>query len=73
VPLALFTPAELKRAEDAGELDVDANLMNLRPDPAIFVQYLKTIERPDITSEIFVRLLEGYHELKAAASSEPLR
>lgn len=71
--LSLFTPEDLRRAEEAGELDADANLFNLRPDPTQFVRYLKSIGRSDISSEIFVRLLEAYREVKAQAESDPLR
>ena len=69
----MFTPEDLKRAEEAGELDADANLFDLRPDPARFVRYLKSIERSDISSELFVRLLEAYREVKAQTDSDPLR
>lgn len=71
--LSLFTPEDLRRAEEAGELDTDANLFDLRPDPTQFVRYLKSIGRSDISSELFVRLLEAYREVKAQAESDPLR
>jgi len=69
----MFTPASLQEAEVAGELDIDSNVMNLRPDPLGFVRFLKSIDRPDISSEIFVRLLEGYRKLKIDGDSNPLR
>lgn len=72
-PLSLFTPEDLERAEEAGEFDVDANLLKLRPDPVKFVRYLKSIDRPDITSEVFVMLLEGYQKLKADPEDDPMR
>ncbi|OSX60155.1 hypothetical protein POSPLADRAFT_1066562 [Postia placenta MAD-698-R-SB12] len=71
--LSLFTPEDLKRAEEEGELDVDSNLLDLRPDPMRFVRFLKSIERSDISSELFVRLLEAYKEVKAEADADPLR
>ncbi|KAI0058878.1 hypothetical protein BV25DRAFT_1829628 [Artomyces pyxidatus] len=71
--LALFTPEDLKRAEDGGDLDMDANILNLRPDPVQFVRFLKSLERADISSEVFVRLLEGYRELKAEKDGDPMR
>lgn len=71
--LSLFTPEDLRRAEQSGEFDVDSNLLDLRPDPVRFVRYLKTIERADISSELFVRLLEAYRENKADPDGDPLR
>ncbi|KZT12600.1 uncharacterized protein LAESUDRAFT_638789 [Laetiporus sulphureus 93-53] len=71
--LSLFTPENLRRAEDAGELDVDANVFGLSPDPARFVRFLKAIERSDISSELFVRLLEAYRESKADMEADPLQ
>lgn len=71
--LALFTPEDLERAEAAGEFDLDANLLKLKPNPVHFVRYLKTIDRPDIASELFVMLLEEYRKLKAHPESDPLR
>ena len=71
--LAFFTPDDLKKAEEGGALDVDANFLGLRPDPVHFVAFLKSLERPDASSEIFVRLLEGYRELKSDDDGDPLR
>jgi len=71
--LALFTPDDLKKAEETGALDVDANSLGLRPDPAHFVDFLKSLGRLDVASEVFVRLLEGYRDLKADSESDPLR
>jgi hypothetical protein len=71
--MALFTPDDLKKAEESGALDVDANFLGLRPDPSHFVDFLKSLDRPDVASEVFVRLLEGYRNLKADSESDPLR
>lgn len=71
--LSLFTPEELKRAEESGELDVDSNLLDLRPDPVHFIGLLKSINRSGVSSEIFVRLLEQYREIKADSEADPLR
>ncbi|KAI0262307.1 hypothetical protein BC834DRAFT_828992 [Gloeopeniophorella convolvens] len=71
--LALFTPEDLKRAEENGDIDIDANFLGLRPDPAHFVEFLKSLDRPDVASELFVRLLEGYRDLKSDGESDPLR
>ena len=62
--LAFFTPEDLQRAEEAGDMDPDANILNLRPDPVQFVALLKSLERADIVSQIFVRLLDAYREAK---------
>ncbi|KZV65023.1 hypothetical protein PENSPDRAFT_745220 [Peniophora sp. CONT] len=70
---ALFTPEDLQRAEESGEFDVDANFLGLRPDPAHFVRFLKLLERTDVASELFVRLLEAYRESKADGDSDPTR
>lgn len=72
-PIALFTPEELRRAEENGELDPDANLLDLRPDPAHFVRYIKSLDRVDLSSEFFVRLLEAYREIKAERDGDPMR
>lgn len=71
--LAFFTPDDLKKAEESGALDVDANFLGLRPDPTHFVDFLKSLDRPDVGSEVLVRLLEGYRDLKADRESDPVR
>jgi hypothetical protein len=71
--LAFFTPDDLKKAEESGALDIDANFLDLRPDPTHFVDFLMSLDRLDVASEIFVRLLEGYRDLKANKESDPLR
>ncbi|KAI0347118.1 hypothetical protein BDW22DRAFT_498107 [Trametopsis cervina] len=71
--LSLFTPEDLRRAEQSGEFDMDANLLDLRPDPVHFVGFLKSLARPEVVSEIFVRLLDAYRESKGAADTDPLR
>ena len=69
----MFTPESLRRAEESGELDMDANLLDIRPDPAQFVVFLKSLDRADIVSEVFVRLLEAYRETKVARDSDPMK
>lgn len=71
--LALFTPEDLQRAEESGEFDIDANILNLRPDPAQFIAFLKSLDRGDFSSEIFVRLLEAYRETKTVKESDPTK
>ncbi|SJL02270.1 uncharacterized protein ARMOST_05596 [Armillaria ostoyae] len=60
--LAVFTPEDLEKAELAGELDPDANIMDLYPDPQQFVSFLKKIDRRDVSGELFVKLLEAYRD-----------
>lgn len=72
-PLSLFTPADLRRAEERGELDFDANLLNLRPDPVHFVRFLKAIDRTDVSSDLFVKLLEDYREARVEGDTNPMR
>ncbi|KAI1789539.1 hypothetical protein LXA43DRAFT_1075305 [Ganoderma leucocontextum] len=71
--LSLFTPESLKQAEEAGEFDIDANILGLKPDPIRFVGFIKTMNRADVSSELFVKLLEGYRELGSRADADPLR
>ncbi|KAA1475539.1 hypothetical protein DENSPDRAFT_429786 [Dentipellis sp. KUC8613] len=71
--LAFFTPENLKQAEESGAFSADANMLDLRPDPAHFVGYLQSLDRADLASEIFVRLLEAYRESKSSSEADPLR
>lgn len=71
--LSMFTPEDLMRAEEAGEFDVDANILHLRPDPVHFVTFLKSLDRSDVVAELFVRLLEAYRECKATVDADPMR
>jgi hypothetical protein len=71
--LSLFTPESLKQAEERGDLDADANFLGLRPDPVHFVYFLKTLDRTDVASELFVRLLEAYRANKATQDADPKR
>ncbi|KAI0353496.1 hypothetical protein OH77DRAFT_1591208 [Trametes cingulata] len=72
-PLSLFTPQSLKEAEEAGEFDVDSNLLGLKPDPVRLVQFIKGLGRADISSDLFVQLLEAYRESRAQMDADPLR
>jgi hypothetical protein len=71
--LELFTPEDLKHAEDNEQLNVDANIFDLRPDPNHFVKFLKSLDRGDISSELFVRILEAYRESKTERDSDPMQ
>lgn len=71
--LSIFTPEALEEAEKSGKLDIDSNLLDLRPDPAHFVGFLKTMNRPEVSSSLFVRLLEAYRGVKSDNEGDPLR
>jgi hypothetical protein len=49
------------------------NILNLYPDPVRFVRFLKDIDRIDISSDLFVKLLEAYHNNKSQDSSDPMQ
>ncbi|KAF7301652.1 RTP1-C1 domain-containing protein [Mycena indigotica] len=55
--LTLMTPAD----ED---IDVDTNILGLYPDPVHFVLFLKSLQRADISSDLFLRSLEAYRDSK---------
>ncbi|KAI9001411.1 hypothetical protein BD414DRAFT_519479 [Trametes punicea] len=71
--LSLFTPQSLKEAEAAGDLDVDSNLLGLKPDPVRFVRWLKRLDRVDVSSDLFVRLLEAYRETRSDPEADPAK
>jgi len=71
--LSIFTPEALEAAEKSGKLDIDSNLLDLRPDPAHFVGFLKVMSRPEVSSSLFVRLLEAYRAVKSDNEGDPLR
>ncbi|KAH0840124.1 hypothetical protein J3R83DRAFT_1101 [Lanmaoa asiatica] len=64
----LLTPEDLGKGEIMGE-----NFLDLYPDPAHFVQYVKSLDRLDMASELFVRLLEAYHSVDAEQDADPSR
>ena len=69
----MFTPEALEEAERGGKLDIDSNLLDLRPDPAHFIGFLKIVNRPEVSSSLFVRLLEAYRGVKSDDEGDPLR
>lgn len=71
--LSIFTPGALEEAEKSGKLDIDSNFLDLRPDPAHFVGFLKMVNRPEVSSSLFVRLLEAYRRVKSDGEGDPLR
>lgn len=71
--LSLFTPRDLRLAEMNGELDLDANILDLRPSPPQFTKWLKSLDRADIASAIFVKLLESYRDMKGSANGDVIQ
>ncbi|KAF8639852.1 hypothetical protein AX17_001107 [Amanita inopinata Kibby_2008] len=71
--LALFTPGSLQQAQESGSLDDDANVLNLYPDPAHYVRFMKALDRSDIASDLFVKFLESYREQRLSTDAEPVR
>lgn len=69
----MFTPETRKEALESGKLDINSNPLGLRPDPAHFVGFLKTMNRPEVSSSLFVRLLESYRRVKLHNEVDPLR
>ncbi|TRM67616.1 hypothetical protein BD626DRAFT_554703 [Schizophyllum amplum] len=68
--LSMLTPEDKSEVD---ELDIDANILDLYPDPAHFVLFLRSIDRSDITAELFVRLLEAYRSAKTNGDEDPTR
>lgn len=67
--LALLTPEDLSKGEEI----MGENFLDLYPDPAHFMHYVKSLDRLDIASELFVRLLEVYHSVDTEQDSDPTR
>ncbi|KAG6337346.1 hypothetical protein ID866_1719 [Astraeus odoratus] len=67
---SLLTPEDLQKQEGYGEYE---DALDLYPNAAHLVQYIKSLDRPDMSSEFFVRLLEAYHSSKYDSDSDPTR
>ncbi|KAG8218849.1 hypothetical protein J3R82DRAFT_4528 [Butyriboletus roseoflavus] len=66
---ALLMPEDISKGEEI----VGENFFDLYPDPAHFVQYIKSLDRLDIAAELFVRLLEVYHSIDTEQDTDPSR
>lgn len=73
ISLSLLTPDRLPRDVNLDDPNFDANIFDLYPDPLHFVNLLKSIDREDISSDLFVRLLEAYREAKSHSNGDSLR
>jgi hypothetical protein len=49
------------------------NILGLRPNPVHFARWLVSMDRLEVASDIMVRLLDGYRELRAAGDESALR
>ncbi|TFK28768.1 hypothetical protein FA15DRAFT_633184 [Coprinopsis marcescibilis] len=67
-PLSLLLPGDKRRIEE--DSDVNTNLFDLYPDPAHFVAFLKSLDRGDIASELFIKLLEAYRNERAQGEAQ---
>jgi hypothetical protein len=69
-PPALMMPGVLK---DGNEDDLDLNIFDFFPDPVHFVELLKQLDRGDIASSIFIKLLEDYRDMKARSNEDSIK
>jgi hypothetical protein len=69
----MLTPEDFKQAMEGGDMNPDANLLDLRPDPSHFVRFVRSLGRVEMSSELFVRLLRAYGETKSDEDSDPTR
>lgn len=63
-------PGDLK---DVNEDDLDLNIFDFFPDPFHFVELLKQLDRGDIASSIFIKLLEDYRDMKARSGEDSIK
>ncbi|KAI6047223.1 hypothetical protein EDC04DRAFT_2622339 [Pisolithus marmoratus] len=68
--LSFPSPEHFRGKEEHGEYD---DAFDLYPNPTHFVRYIKSLDRPDIKCELFVRLLEVYRSAKSDRESDPVR
>ncbi|KAI6003949.1 hypothetical protein EDD15DRAFT_2457498 [Pisolithus albus] len=66
----LLSPNHSRGKEEFNEYD---DAFDLYPNPTHFVRYIKSLDRPEINCELFVRLLEAYRSAKTDRESDPTR
>lgn len=66
----LLSPNHSRGKEEYNEYD---DAFDLYPNPTHFVRYIKSLDRPEINCELFVRLLEAYRSAKTDRESDPTR
>lgn len=70
--LSLLTPEQLNTKEEE-VIDPNLNILDLRPDPVYFMRFVKSIDRPDIASDLFLRFLDSYRGLRADKDGDAMR
>lgn len=65
-------PGDAKNADNDID-DLDTNVFDLFPDPVHFVEFLKNIDRGDIASSMFIKLLENYRDMKGRTNEDPMK
>ncbi|KAI5118985.1 hypothetical protein M0805_001124 [Coniferiporia weirii] len=69
--LTLAQLADLQEGKLDTEEDEEANLLNLRPHPLHFATLLKSINREDVSSALYLRILDAH--VKSDNDENPLR
>lgn len=69
---ALLWPPNMKTTEASGD-DRDMNIFDLFPDPVHLVETLKTFDRSDLASSLFVKLFERYVALRGQPDHDPMK
>jgi hypothetical protein len=66
-------PHGSKDAKDTEEHNADLNIFDFYPDPVHFVETVKTFDRGDISSSLFVKLLEHYRDMKGQSEQDSMK
>lgn len=73
-PSLLLDDGDEDGGDEDAQADEDLNIFDLFPDPVHFVQFLKQLDRGDIGSALFIRLLEAYRaSSKTRSDGESMR
>lgn len=70
-PSLILPGYDQEEAEE--DFNEDLNLFNLYPDPIHFVQLIKLIDRGDIASSLFLKLLEDYRDMKGLSNADSMK
>ena len=65
-------PQNIKTPEAAAE-GFEMNIFKFFPDPVHLVETLKTFDRGDMVSSLFVKLFERYVAMKAQPDQNPMK
>ncbi|KAL5529962.1 hypothetical protein ACEPAF_6219 [Sanghuangporus sanghuang] len=69
--LTLAQLADLQEGKLVSEESEEANPLNLHPHPLYFAQFVKSIKKQDIASELYLRILDAH--VKLDDNDDPLR